>query len=101
VTRLVLLVFTLGLSFSYCNKKPDISKDTYEYFKAHLNVDMTYAQIVAAFREPNGDLGSGIHIYFYDLDDGTCIWIGFADRIIYARHMSNHTGTGLLLHTLI
>ena len=101
MTRVVLLVFVLGLSFSYCNKRADISKDTYEYFKTHLNSAMTYSQVVASFGEPDGDLGSGIHIYYYNLDDGTCIWIGFADRIIYARHMSNNTGSGQLLHTLI
>jgi hypothetical protein len=56
---------------------------------------------VATFGEPDGDLGSGIHIYYYNLDDGTCIWIGFADRIIYARHMSNNTASGQLLHTLL
>jgi hypothetical protein len=102
VTRVILLVFVLGLSFSYCSKKKsEVSKNTYEYFSTHLNAGITYSQIVATFGEPDGDLGSGIHIYYYNLDDGTCIVIGFADRIIYARHISNNTASARLLHTLV
>ena len=42
--------------------------------------------------------GSGIHVYVYKLQDGIEIWIGYTDRIMYARHMSTN---GQLLHTLI
>lgn len=53
----------------------------------NLKPDMTYDSIVAKFGEPSKDLGSGIHIYVYVLTDSTEIWIGYADKIIYARHM--------------
>lgn len=49
---------------------------------------MRYEAIVKCFGEPSGDLGSGIHIYVYRLNDLTQVWIGFTDVILYARHMS-------------
>lgn len=33
------------------------------------------------------DIGSGIHIYVYYLNDETQIWIGYTDEIIYVKHM--------------
>jgi hypothetical protein len=52
---------------------------------------MIYNSIVAKFGEPSNDIGSGIHIYVYQLIDSTEIWIGYADKIIYVRHMDkNH-----------
>jgi hypothetical protein len=64
---------------------------TYDYFKDNLKPDMTYDSIVAKFGEPSNDIGSGIHIYVYQLIDSTEIWIGYTDKIIYERHMDkNH-----------
>jgi shikimate 5-dehydrogenase len=64
---------------------------TYDYFKDNLKPDMIYNSIVAKFGEPSNDIGSGIHIYVYQLIDSTEIWIGYADKIIYVRHMDkNH-----------
>ena len=61
-----------------------------------------YADIVATFGIPDGEKGSGIHIYYYILEGGTSIRIGYADKIIYARHMSSgDSGTAQILHTLI
>lgn len=52
---------------------------------------MSYNLIVSKFGEPSKDIGSGIHIYVYQLTDSTEIWIGYTDKIIYARHMyKNH-----------
>ena len=97
---LFLFVFTLFI-FS-CNKKQDTSKETYEYFTTHLKPSMSYNDIIATFGDPDGDLGSGIHIYYYDLDDGTAVWIGYADKIMYARHMSSSkVSNAQLLHTII
>jgi hypothetical protein len=48
---------------------------------------MDFNAIVARFGEPTKDIGSGIHIYVYQLGDQTEIWIGYVDRIIYARHV--------------
>ncbi|MBS3922019.1 MAG: hypothetical protein KGZ37_02575 [Nitrosarchaeum sp.] len=37
--------------------------------------------------KPHDDIGSGIHIYVYYLNDETQIWIGYTDEVIYVKHM--------------
>lgn len=76
------------LVFLSCTKK-EISKQglTYSDFRNNLKSDMNYSSIVAKFGDPSKDIGSGIHIYIYQLTDSTEIWIGYTDKIIYARHM--------------
>lgn len=71
---------------------------TYEKFEERLKAEMTYQQIVWCFGNPVADIGSGIHIYIYSLDDGTQIKIGYTDHIVYARHISSD---GQVLHELI
>jgi len=39
------------------------------------------------FGGPEKDLGSGIHIYVYTLEDSTEVWIGITNVILYANHM--------------
>jgi len=39
------------------------------------------------FGKPHDDIGSGIHIYVYYLNDDTQIWIGYTDKIMYVKHM--------------
>jgi hypothetical protein len=68
-----------------------ICKYNYEYFKANLTADMTDDAIISTFGEPSEIGGSGIHIFIYRLVDSTKIWIGYADKIIYACRMDkNH-----------
>lgn len=77
-----------------------INKDelTVEDFKDNLKADMDYNAITTMFGTPDGDIGSDIHIYVWALADSTEIWIGYTDKILYARHMdANH----VLLETLI
>ena len=82
-----------------CIKSSDVKKSlTYSDFVVSLNSGMDYAAIVAKFGEPKKDIGSGIHIYVYQLDDLTEIWIGDLDRIIYARHVDTNQN---VLHILI
>ena len=64
-----------------------MNRDSIEYFQSFLKPDMDYKRLKSVFGEPDGDTGSGIHIYFYDLDDGTKVIIGFTDKILYARHV--------------
>jgi hypothetical protein len=96
MTKIFLLLFIFACSVSSCNKKNEVSKDSYEYFNTNLKPAMVYTDIVATFGNPDGDLGSGIHIYYYDLEDGTSVWIGYTDHIM----SSSHTGA-LMLHTII
>jgi len=61
--------------------------DSIEHFQAHLKADMKYDDIVRTFGEPDDDIGSGLHIYVYNLKDGTKVQIGYADKIFYASHV--------------
>ena len=83
---------------SACNKETTFDKDTYEYFQAGLKADMKYNAIVDLFGTPDDDIGSGIHIYVYKLKDGTSIYIGYTDKIMYAKHMD---ASGNLIHQFI
>ena len=86
--KIYFLAFFLFVFLS-CKKEDELTKQelTYTYFKDNLKSDMTYNSIVTKFGEPSKDIGSGIHIYVYQLSDSTQIWIGYVDKIYYARHM--------------
>lgn len=101
--RKVLLSIVLSsLLFTACSKDDDNNstndKDTAAYFNANLRADMKYDEMVTTFGAPDGDLGSGIHIYYYDLNDGSRIVIGYTDKIMYARHVST---SGQVIHNII
>lgn len=82
-----LFVFFL-LTFLACTKEKEVNQGfTYSDFEKNLKSDMNYNSIVAKFGEPVKDIGSGIHVYVYQLIDFSEIWIGYSDKIIYAKHM--------------
>lgn len=93
-------LFITVILFSFACSEEDMRKAplTYDHFKANLTAEMTYADFVDFFGEPTKDIGSGIHMYVYELSDATEIWIGYADEIIYARHVDEN---GLLLEEMI
>jgi len=85
-----------------CSKENQSNKDestnTYAFFEKNLKAGMDYHSITAKFGVPSKDIGSGIHIYVYELNDSTEIWIGFINKILYARHMDvNHEFIGDLI----
>ena len=90
--RLALVFGILTIMFVLSCEDKNLYEDglTYSDFKKNLKADMTYEQIVEKFGQPSTDIGSGIHIYVYDLTDSTEIWIGYTDRIHYARHMDTN-----------
>ena len=92
------LFITLFVVIACDKNNSQDNKDSYSYFSRELKANMDYTSIVNKFGEPDEDKGSGIHIYVYKLQDGTEIWIGYTDRIMYARHMNTN---GQVLHTLI
>ena len=97
---LLAIMFTT-LLFTACSKdtrEEPTDKETIEYFNYNLKADLKYDDLVNLFGEPDGDIGSGIHIYVYDLKDGSKVYIGYTDKIMYARHMSS---SGQLLHNII
>lgn len=101
-TKYILYPVILLCLFLSCTKKQtDISQEatnSYAYFEKNLKSGMDYTAIVSKFGQPIKDIGSGIHIYVYVLDDATEIWIGYVDKILYARHMDK---TQKLIKTLI
>lgn len=99
--RIFLAILLTGMLFTACSKdtrEEPTDKETIEYFNYNLKADLKYDDLVNLFGEPDGDIGSGLHIYVYDLKDGTKVYIGYADKIMYARHMSS---SGQLLHNII
>ena len=49
--------------------------------------------IFSKFGEPHDDIGSGIHIYVYELNDLTEIWVGYVDDIWYVKHVDTNGNT--------
>src|SRR5688500_847081 len=98
--KILFAILLTGIFFMYCSKDNNTptDKDSIEYFNSNLKADQNYADIVGLFGEPDGDRGSGIHIYYYNLSDGTAVYIGYADKILYARHVNS---SGQVLHTII
>jgi hypothetical protein len=70
-----------------CDEDTGMRRDSIEYFKKYLREDMEYSDLKSIFGEPDADIGSGIHIYVYNLNNGTQVTIGYTDRILYARHI--------------
>ena len=60
---------------------------TVEDFKNTLSKPYDIDDIFLKFGEPHDDIGSGIHIYVYELNDLTEIWIGYVDDIWYVKHV--------------
>ncbi|WP_182126454.1 hypothetical protein [Nitrosopumilus sp. b2] len=60
---------------------------TLDDFKHTLSDSYDINTIFSKFGEPHKDIGSGIHIYVYELNDNTEVWIGYVDDIWYVKHV--------------
>jgi hypothetical protein len=99
--KILMAILLTALLFTACGKdtrEEPTDKETIEYFNYNLTADLKYDDLVNLFGQPDGDIGSGIHIYVYDLKDGTKVYIGYTDKIMYARHMDSN---GQVLHAII
>jgi hypothetical protein len=98
--KVLITIVIIGLFlWSACKKDDNTPKpDTIEYFQSNLTADMNYAAIVDKFGNPDGDIGSGIHIYVFKLSDKTEVRIGYVDKIFYARHVDEN---GVLISSII
>ena len=72
---------------SACSQEDEVSRNSIDYFEARLQKDMSHERLMIVFGKPDKDLGSGIHIYVYNLDDTTEVWVGITDKILYANHL--------------
>ena len=70
---------------------------TLDDFKNVLSKPYDLDEIFSKFGEPHDDIGSGIHIYVYNLNDSTEIWIGYVDDIWYVKHVDSK---GILIEEL-
>ena len=71
---------------------------TLDDFRNTLNESQDIETIFFKFGDPHDDIGSGIHIYVYELNDSTQVWIGYADHILYVHHVDSD---GNLLEQLL
>jgi len=80
------------LAFFSCSENNPYKSEGLSYldFQEKLKMDMSFNSLVSTFGNPQQDAGSGIHIYVYQLNDKTEVWIGFVDTILYARHMDQN-----------
>ena len=62
---------------------------TLDDFKNTLSEPYNIDTILTKFGEPHDDIGSGIHIYVYELNDLTEIWVGYSDDILYVKHVDS------------
>jgi hypothetical protein len=81
-------ILTLALIAGSCDES-DSHRDTLEYFQLYLTPDMKFENLRKTFGDPHNDVGSGIHIYVYNLSDGTKIQIGYTDKILYANQLDD------------
>lgn len=87
----ILFIGLIALLLCNCSDADGDNPNTAEYFRDNLKKEMDYNAIVRTFGMPAKDIGSGIHIYVYILDDSTEVRIGYTDAILYATHNdTNH-----------
>ena len=88
--QLVLFIAFVFTFAATCSQEDEVNRNTLDYFETHLQLDMSHTKLIAVFGEPDKDLGSGIHIYVYNLDDDTEVWVGITDNLLYANHVDKN-----------
>ncbi len=63
-----------------------------------IEADMSFAEICALVGVPDRDIGSGLYVFVYDLDDGSVVVMGFASlsRVMYVNHVYEGGSESLL-----
>lgn len=90
------VIFVISLASTMYN--PPGNKATIDDFRKVLSESPDIDTIFDKFGEPDSDIGSGIHIYVYKLDDSTEIRIGYAGTFVYVQHVDSN---GTVLEQLI
>ena len=90
--RLVASILFISFSLMIASSCSDdeINRNSLEYFEKNLRKDMSHDKAMLLFGKPDKDIGSGIHIYVYTLDDSTEVWIGITDTLMYANHVDEN-----------
>ena len=89
MVRVLIHSFVIAVTFlaAACSDDDKVNRNTIDYFEAHIQNDMSHEKLMFVFGVPDKDVGSGIHIYVYRLDDSTEVWIGITDKILYANQV--------------
>lgn len=95
---LILLTLVISLNTACRKEKTSPQKLDYEYFKTNLSIEMNLEELTNTFGSPHEDIGRGIHIYIFELNDDTEMVIGYIDSILYALNVDNEEN---VLHILI
>ncbi len=69
-------------------------KCTLQNFKL-LKLGTDVKTVFSDFGEPLRDIGSGIHIYEYKLDDSSIIRVGCVTKVLYVDHIQGKQSTRL------
>jgi hypothetical protein len=85
-----LFIALIFIAAAACSQDEDVNRNTFNYFQTHLQKDMSHTKLMEVFGEPDKDLGSGIHIYVYNLDDNTEVWVGITDKLLYANQVDKN-----------
>lgn len=95
----IILPLVLLTAFLFaCNDDEPLERDTLDFFQRNLSGEMSLREVEVTFGKPDEDVGSGIHIFVYNLSDGTNVMIGITDVLLYARHVDEQ---GNVLQELI
>lgn len=71
------------------------NKCTLENFR-RLQKNMDIDKVLKDFGKPHRDLGSGIHIYEYILEDRSKVWVGCVSKVIYVDHVEGDKHTRIV-----
>jgi len=87
ISHLLTCLLLLGACES---NKLQVTRDvnaTAESFKLVLKKGMSFQEVKRNFGNPVKDVGSGLHIFVYEIDNGLSVWLGFADlnALMYAK----------------
>jgi hypothetical protein len=86
--RLCFIFLFALLLLSGCQKEDSVKKEfTFEDFQRELKVGMDYSDIILKFGDPVKEIGSGLHIYVYELSDSSEVWIGYTNKIEYIKQV--------------
>ena len=83
-----------GVKVGYAGECSDLTSSymkkitpTLDEFQNTISEPFDIDTIFSKFGEPHRDIGSGIHIYVYELNDFTEIWIGYVNDILYVKQV--------------
>ncbi len=69
--------------------RPAAPERSAAWFAQRVDERMTEGDVRAVFGPPDRDIGGDVHIFVYLLEDGSEVWIGLADRVLYARNVDS------------